>query len=76
MGAIAGLARAIETRRRPLPPHDTSLGLERAAVQQTAELIEDGRKNRDVTEERAFALLYGVTTASWRSEGAAHGAVG
>jgi hypothetical protein len=76
MGAIAGLARAIETRRRPLPPDDPSLGLERAAVQQTTELIEDGRKHRDVTEERAFALFYGVTTASRRSEGAAQGVVG
>jgi hypothetical protein len=75
MGAIAGLARAIESGRRPLPLDNPSLGLERAAVQQTTELIEDVRKHRDVAEERAFALLYGVT-ASQRPAGPAQGAMG
>jgi hypothetical protein len=71
MSTIADLAHVIETHRTPPSSDDPYVVRERAAVDDVTKLIEDIRKRRDLAEERAFALVYGVTAPLVASQGAA-----
>ncbi|MFH1558368.1 MAG: DUF3141 domain-containing protein [Pseudomonadota bacterium] len=64
MHGVAALARLIEQRRQPLPEDDAHLRREREAIDRVSEVIENGRRQRDATEERVFQALYDVPASA------------
>lgn len=59
MRGVAMMAAAVAKTRAPLPHDHQLLEWEREAIGKVAQGLENARKGRDATCERAFDLLYG-----------------
>jgi Protein of unknown function (DUF3141) len=59
MHGVAALTKTVSNNRIPLPENHPFLKLERAAIKNTSQAIDQMTRCRDAVEERAFGFLYG-----------------